>query len=192
MMEKPWNLRSLSVLRDRYYSLNSREKWAVQLAALAVLCFFVIQFVLFPLNDRAKRLESSIRTKERDLSELKAIVAQYKRLPKPGTVGGKGEESFNLFSALEKQAAKNDLMSKVEYMRPGGLQLDSTHEEKWVELKLNRVTLKEMIAILHSLESLGQGVYVKRLSVRKDGEYLTLILQPAVTEAKQSGQKGGG
>jgi hypothetical protein len=188
MMDRWWNLHSLSALRDRYYSLNSREQWAIKLGALTVLCFFVILFVLFPLDQRAKRLESSIRTKERDLSELKAIVAQYKRLPKPGPMKGKGQEPFNLFSTLEKQAAKSDLMPKIEYMRPGGLQLDATREEKWVELKLNRVTLKEMTAILHSLESVGKGVYIKRLSARKEGEYLTLILQPAVIEIRQPGR----
>jgi hypothetical protein len=192
MMDRWWNLRSLSALRDRYYSLNSREQWAVKLGALAVLCFFVLQFLLFPLDHRAKRLESAILTKERDLSELKAIVVQYKRLPKPGTMRGKGEEPFNLFSTLEKELTKSGLMPKIEYMRPGALQLDTTREEKWVELKLNRVTLKEMTAILHSLESVGKGVYIKRLSARKEGEYLTLILQPAVIETRQSGQKAGG
>jgi hypothetical protein len=191
-MDRWWNLRSLSVLKDRYYSLNSREQWAVKLGALAVLCFFAVQFVLFPLDGRAKRLESSIRIKEKDLSELRVITAQYERLPKPGTTRVKGEEPFNLFSTLEKQAAKSELMPKVEYMRPGGLQLDTTREEKWVEVKLNRITLKEMTAILHSLESVGRGVYIKRLSVRKEGEYLTLIFQPAVIETKQSGQKAGG
>ncbi len=191
-MDRWWNLRSLSALKDRYYSLNSREQWTLKLGALAVLCFIAIYFILLPMEGRAKRLESTIRTKERDLFELKTIVAQYKRLPKPGTVKGKGEEPFSLFSTLEKQATKSGLMPKIEYMRPGGLQLDTTREEKWVELKLNRVTLKEMTAILYSLESIGKGVYIKRLSVRKEGEYLTLILQPAVIEARQSGQKAGG
>jgi hypothetical protein len=191
-MDKWWNLRSLSVLKDRYYSLNSREKWAVKVGALALLCFLAIEFVLFPLDGRAKRLKSAIRTKERDLFELKATVAEYKHLPKPGTMRGRGEEPFSLFSALEKQAAKSDLMPKVEYMRPGGLQLDTTREEKWVEVKMNRITLKEMTEILHSLESLGRGVYIKRLSLRKDGDYLTLIFQPAMIETRQSGQKAGG
>jgi hypothetical protein len=192
MMERWWNLRSLSVLKDKYYSLNSREQWAVKLGALALLCFFAVQFVLFPLDYRAKRLESSIRTKEKDLSELKAITSEYKHLPKPGGLRGKGEEPFNLFSTLEKLTAQNELMPNIEYMRPGGLQLDTTRDEKWVELKLNRVTLKEMTAMLHSLESVGKGVYIKRLSIRKEGEYLTVILQPAVIEIRQPGQKAGG
>jgi hypothetical protein len=191
-MDRWWNLRSLSALKDRYYSLNSREKWTLKLGALALLCFIAIQFILFPLGNRAKRLESSIRTKERDLFELKTIVAQYKRLPNPGAMKGQGEEPFSLFSTLEKQAAKSGLMPKVEYMRPGGLQLDTTREEKWVEVKMNRITLKEMTAILYYLDSAGRGVYIKRLSVRKEGDYLTLIFQPAVIETRQSARKAGG
>jgi hypothetical protein len=191
-MDRWWNLHSLSALKDRYYSLKSRERWTVKLGALAVLCFFAIELILLPLGARTKRLESSIRIKERDLFELKTIVARYKRLPNPGAMRGRGKEPFSLFSTLEKEATKSGLMPKVEYMRPGGLQLDSTRDEKWVEVKLNRITLKEMTAILYSLESAGKGVYIKRLSVRKDGEYLTLIFQPAVVEIRQPAQKAGG
>jgi len=179
-------------LRDRFETLNKREQWALKLGALAVACFIVIQFFLFPLGDKVRRLESSVGTKEKDLSELKAVVARYQRLPKPDALREGREEPFSLFSTLEKQAAKSDLMPKVEYMRPGALQLDVNREEKWVEIKLNRITLKEMASILHSLESVGRGVYIKRLSARKEGEYLTLIFQPAIVETKQPAPRAGG
>ncbi len=191
MMEKLWSLRSLSVLRARYYSLSDREQWALKIGVLALLTFIVLQFILFPLNGRVKRLESSVRTKEKDLTELRMIAEKYRRLPQPSGAG-RGGEVFNLFSTIESQVARSGLMEKIEYMRPGAMQLDATREEKWVEVKINRATLKEMTSLLYHLQSFGRGIFIKRLSARKDGEYLTLILQPAVLEMKQSTQKTGG
>ena len=191
MMEKVLSLRSLSGLRARYYSLSDREQWALKIGVLALLIFLVLEFLLFPLNNRVKRLESSVRTKEKDLTELRTIADKYKRLPQPSGTARSGE-AFNLFSALESQVAKSGLMEKIEYMRPGAMQLDNAREEKWVEVKVNRVTLKEMTSLLYNLESFGRGVFIKRLSARKDGDYLTLILQPAAVETKQSSQKTAG
>jgi type II secretory pathway component PulM len=191
MMEKLWSLRSLSDLRARYDSLSDREQWVLKIGALALLTFVVLQFLLFPLENKVKGLENSVRTKEKDLTELRTVADKYKRLPPPSGAGRSGE-AFNLFSALESQVTKSGLMEKIEYMRPGTMQLDTTREEKWVEAKINRVTLREMTSLLYNLESLGRGVFIKRLSARKDGGYLTLILQPAVVETKQPVQKTGG
>lgn len=191
MMEKLSNLRSLSGLRLRYYSLSDREQWALKIGVLALLIFLLLQFLLVPLNSRVRRLESSVQTKERDLKELRTITDKYKSLPQPSGAG-RGGEAFNLFSTLESQVAKSGLMEKIEYMRPGAMQLDTAREEKWVEVKVNRVTLKEMTSLLYNLESFGRGVFIKRLSARKDGDYLTLILQPAVVETKQVPQKTAG
>ena len=191
MMEKLLSLRSLSGLRASYYSLSDREQWVLKIGTLALLIFLVLEFLLFPLDSRVKRLERSVRTKERDFTELRTIADKYKRLPQPSRAGRSGE-TFNLFSMLESQVAKSGLMDKVEYMRPGAIQLDTAREERWVEVKANRVTLKEMTALLYNLESSARGVYIKRLSARKDGDYLTLILQPAVVETKQPSQKTAG
>ena len=152
---------------------------------LGVAAFLLTELVFLPTYHRVQRLTASIQTKEKDLLELKNISLQYKRLgsEKPDSGRPKGEP-FSLFSALEGFATESGLMDKVEYMRPGSIQLDPSRDEKWVEVKLGRVTLKEFTDYLSRIQSHGGGIYIKRLSVRKEGDYLTLILQPAVTEMK--------
>jgi hypothetical protein len=152
----------------------------------AVLAFLLLQLLFLPLWEKQKRLESSIKAKEGELLELKSLVAQYKRLKAQGATsrGRRQDGPFNLFSILERIATQGQLMDKIDYMRPGTLKLDKTREEKWVELKLSRITLKELTGYLHKLQSVGEGIYIKRLSARKDGDYLNMILQPAVVELK--------
>jgi type II secretory pathway component PulM len=185
-MARKWNSESLSSLRNRYAALNVRERTAIILALGAVLCFVIIQFVLFPMRDTVKRLESTVKTKQNELSELRRITAEYRQVSahQQGNEGRKSADGGSLFSILERLAAKDGLMDEIDYMKPGAVQLDTHREEKWVEVKLSKITLKQFTNYLYNLQSFGQGIYIKRLSARKDGDYLNLILQPAVIEYK--------
>lgn len=183
-MDKMWNLSSLSVLQDKFFGLSRREQGFLVVGLLGVAVFLMAELVFLPTYQGVQRLTASIQTKEKDLAELKSLSSRYKRLEavKSDGIRPKGE-SFSLFSVLEKFATESGLMDKIEYMRPGGSQLDPSREEKWVEVKLVRVTLKEFTDFLNRIQSHGI-IYVKRLSARKEGDTLTLILQPAVTELK--------
>lgn len=179
-----WNSRSLSVLQDKFYTLSKREQGFLIVGFLGIAVFLLAELVFLPTYQGVQRLNASIQTKEKDLLELKNISFQYKRLETDKVDAGRPKgEPFSLFSVLEKFATESGLMDKIEYMRPGSVQLDPSREEKWVEVKLGRVTLKEFADFLNRIQSHG-GIYVKRLSARKEGDYLTLILQPAVTETK--------
>ena len=180
-----WNSRFLSSWQDRYRLLKPREKAALTLGLMAVLFFLIVQFIYFPTKDRLAQLETSIRGKEKDLSELRGLIARYNGFKANRAPGGVRKiESLNLFSVLEKMATNSGLMDKIEYMRPGAMQLDSLNEERWVEVKLNGIDLKEFTDYLYNLQSFEGNIYLKRLSIRKEGELLNLILQPAVIEQR--------
>jgi hypothetical protein len=184
-MDKMSISKLLSDLQDKYYALSRREQITVVVGSLAVGFFLLFQLVLLPTHDRLNRLGISIKNKERALAELNTVVAQYKTISTDRQDGGKTRgETFSLFSVLEKFATESGLTEKIEYMRPGTQQIDPLREERWVEIKLGRVTLKEFTEYLGKIHSFGGGIYIKRLSARKDGDYLSLILQPAIAEAK--------
>ena len=131
-------------MQDKYYALSRREQVVVVVGGLAVALFLLLQLVFLPTHDRLNRLRISAKNKERTLLELNTIAAQYKTISANRQDGGKPRgEAFSLFSVLEKFATESGLMDKIEYMRPGSLQVDPLREEKWVEIKLGRVTLKE-------------------------------------------------
>jgi hypothetical protein len=180
-----WISRSLSALQDKFHALSGREQIVVLLGASAVAIFLLFELVFMPTQDKLNRLQGSTKSRERELIELKSMVSQYRQMEsqKPNSGDSRGEP-FSLFSVLEKFATESGLMDKIEYMRPGSMQLDPARDEKWVEIKLGKVTLKEFTDYLAKIQSFSRGVYIKRLSARKDGEYLSLILQPAMVEMK--------
>lgn len=174
----------LSGLQDRYRSLGRRDRTALLIGGTVLGAFLLFQFVFQPLHASCERLEASIRTQEEELAELKRIVAEYNRLSETRSGSGGAAADFNLFSLLEQLAASGGIMDRVDYMRPGSVDLDAVRKEDWVEIKLGSVTLKELTEFLYRIRSSGRGVYVKRLSARKEGDFLDIVLQPAVARVK--------
>lgn len=174
----------LSGLRDRYRSLGRRDRVALGIGGVVLGAFLLFQLVFQPLHASRERLEASIRTQEAELAELKRIVAEHDRLTEQRSGGGVAEGDFNLFSLLETLAAGGGLMDRVDYMRPGSADLDAARKEDWVEIKLAGVTLRELTELLYRIRSSGRGVYIKRLSARKSGDTLDIVLQPAVARMK--------
>ncbi len=177
-----WNSGLLSGLKDRFAALSRRDRTALVIGGAVLAAFFLYQFVFHPLQASSERLEASIKTREAELLELKEIVASYNLLSE--TVGGDASGDFNLFALLETVSASSGLMNRLDYMRPGSMDLDATRREDWVEVKLSDVTLQELTEYLFLIRSSGKGIYIKRFSARKDGDYLDIVLQPAVARVK--------
>ncbi len=177
-----WNSGLLSGLRDRFTALSRRDRTALVIGVAVLAVFFLHQFVFHPLRASSERLEASIQAREAELLELKQIVARYNRLMETGGAGA--SRGFNLFALLETVATSSGLMNRLDHMRPGSVDLDATRKEDWVEVKLSNVTLEEMTEYLYRIRSSGKAVYIKRFSARKDGDYLDIVLQPAVARMK--------
>ncbi len=179
-----WSSNLRSGLQGRFRSLGRRDRAALIIGVLVLGAFLLFQLVFQPLHASCERLEASVRTQEAELSELKRIVARHERLAANRSGNPDAAADFNLFSLLESLAAGSGLMDRVDYMRPGSMDLDAMRKEDWVEIKLGGVTVKELTELLYRIRSSGHGVYVKRLSARKAGDYLDVVLQPAVARAK--------
>jgi len=179
------NSKFLSGLNDKYHGRTRRERTVITVVSMGIVFFLLLNFFYFPLSEKIGYLESAVKTRENDLSELKKIIAQYQRHSNDQRHTEKtAAASFNLFSALEKFATKTGLMDKIDYMKPGTMMLDASREENWVEVKMNQIDLEDFTTYLYRLQTEGKGIYIKRLSMRKEGEFLNLILQPAIVKPK--------
>jgi len=179
-----WNSSFLSGLQDKFRALGRRDRAALCIGAAVLGALVLYQFVFSPLSAACKRLEAAVHSRETELQELRQIADRYEKLTSGRPKGGGEAETFNLFALLETLATKSNLMDRVDYMRPGSMDLDSLKKEDWVEVKLGEITLKELTDYLYRIRSSGKGVYIKRLSARKNGDYLDVVLQPAVARIK--------
>lgn len=137
------------------------------IAALSLIVYFMLAD---PALQRMTQLERLIPRKERDFSELVNLRQEYhaisdeidaleKRLPLEG--------GFSPLSFLEENAAKNRIKNNIAFIRPLTPQEhQSRFREVPVEVKIEKVTLPQIIPFLNALENSPHPLRIKRLSMK--------------------------
>ena len=181
-MEKRFNSKLRSRLRDRFNQLTPREKTIVTASVVLILLFVVIYLLLLPSMTRERDLRRKVKAREFEFRELNKIITTLKRLDKETRSFSRtsDDQDINLFSAIDRIATRCGVVANIEYMKPGSTPIDANRQEEWIEIRMSKITLKELIDLLQNLESLNRKIYIKRLYMKRTGEYLDLVLQPAL------------
>ena len=163
--------------------LARREKYLVSLAGCVIFLIVIHNLLIGPFFDEKKRLETGVKTKEAALDEIVMLSAEYQTLKK-GDRGfhellTKREKGFTLFSFLEKEAAESDVKGHIKHMKPSVSETTGPYKESMVEMKLEGITLKQLVKYLHRIESPEEVIFIKRISIkenRKESGYLNVVL----------------
>ncbi len=161
-------------------NINKREKLALGAAAAAVAIFLVLQFVVFPLFEKNDRLTSLLATRQTELEQIRLLQAQYRQktfaLEQAQRRMQARRQGFTLFSYLETLAGQTDVKRHIAYMRPTTTAVpDSPYRLSMVEMKLQEVTMAQLLAYLHGIETSPNMIAVKRLSISKGEQKTDLI-----------------
>jgi len=165
--------------------LNRREKIGITAAALILLTVSLIELVISPLADRVQQLDRSLAAKTSALVEMQRLKAQYDRLLAEAEAQrerlGRRQAGFTLFSFLDKAAGEAQLKDRIAYMKPSTDTIkDTPYRLSRVEMKIQDVSLPELVAFLHRVETAPEAMTVKRLSITQTGKeekWLEAVLQ---------------
>ena len=83
--------------------------------------------------------------------------------------------SFSLFSFLDKQAEGAGIKELISYMKPSTVEGDEDLQESIVEMKLQQISLKQLVDFLKLIESPEKVVSVKRISIQESGKEKGLL-----------------
>ena len=165
-------------------TLGKREKYFVSLAVFAVAVFFLFQFLIFPFFDSKDRIERGVQSKEKGLREIIRLSTEYQTYQKNSRGIAQNlarrKKGFTLFSFLEGAAGEAQVKASIKYMKPSVSTGTGPYKESLVEMKLEAITLKQLVGYLYRIESPEHVVSVKRISIKENkGEsgYLDAILQ---------------
>jgi general secretion pathway protein M len=164
--------------------LGKREKYLVWLGAGSIAVFFLFQFIIFPFFDDRDRTRRGVRAKEEGLKEIMMMSAEYQALKK-GSQGiqnilARRKSNFTLFSFLESAAGDAEVKAHIKYMKPSDSQDAGPYKESMVEMKLEGITLKQLVGYLYRIESPENAISVKRISVKESkgaSGYMDAVLQ---------------
>lgn len=153
-------------------TLNKREKYAIGAAAAFLCLFIIVQFVLVPIIDKRDRLNRLINVKTKTIAEMLTLKSEYDTVVTHINLSknrlAKRQKGFTLFSFLDILAGETGIKNKIKYMKPSSTsQKDGPLKLSLVEMKLEAVTLKQLTAYLHRVETSENTVFVKRISISK-------------------------
>lgn len=162
-----------------YDRLEARERLFLLLGITFVVCFLLFQGVVAPYLSAREKLERSLQRRQNDVLEMEILQQQYRELKqRQGEISQKVEQrdpTFSLFSFLEQQADAVMVKSRVTYMKPSTSDLEDGFKESAVEMKIEEITLGQLVNFLMKIESVDNVVVVKRLAIQNNKEEQDLL-----------------
>jgi type II secretory pathway component PulM len=158
--------------RARYDKLEKRERMLVQVAAGLLALFVVYTLIYSPIADYVDGLDERIATREHDLAGVQRLVATYATVKadlnavQHNTVpGGK---DFSLFSVVEASFSKSLGHEKIASITPqADRKLPDGLVQYSVQLKLNDVSLAQIVDSLYAVRTLPMPVGIANLRIQR-------------------------
>ena len=146
----------LSPIINAYQRLSSRERSLVGLAAAALAVIAIYTLVWQPIEDARAQLAKRIQVKNKELTDIQHMRDAYLDLKNQydlrETIIGKADPKFSLFPHIE--ATVSQVLGgreKIASMNPQNKDLGGAYREDSVELKLNGVSLQQLVDGLNAL-----------------------------------------
>jgi len=152
--------------------LTRREKLLA--IALAILAggLVLFTFAVKPAIERTETLRRVISEKQDELQKLRAGSSEYiflrDSLDNLRTKVASQEKGFELLPFLESLIREHGLAKKVATMKQQVLQLGPSHSETIVEVRLENLTLKQLVDFLRKVESSEVLARIKSLYIKKN------------------------
>lgn len=164
--------------------LSAREQIILAVGGLFIAGVIVYQVIVSPYLDARSRLLNSIERKKEELAQIRQLKQDYSdlRIEEGGIKANLAKRSpgFTLFAFLDQQAERAKVKQQIKYMKPSVISGDDSLDESVVEMKLEEVTLEQLVEFLRLTESDVNVVSIRRMSIQtsaREQGYLDVILQ---------------
>jgi len=171
--------------------LTRREKNSLLAASGVLLLFVLMQFIVLPAFNKRERLGRSLLAKTEILEKMIALKSEHNAIMQRSDLSKSHfknrEKGFTLFSFLDRLSGNAGIKNHITYMKPStAVQKNSPYKISQVEMKLQSITLQQLTAYLHMIETSKNTVNIKRLSIsktKKQEGYINAVLQVETFES---------
>lgn len=148
-------------------NLSMREK--IILGAGIAFCIVVLFYVavIAPYNSRMKALEHKINAKQTQLAQVTALQQQYNSLSQQiKQISTEQQDVSGLFSFVENQVQQVAGRDKLSSMRPVAPVRHDNMVEEGLEVKIERISLRQVVDLLQRLEQSQRPLRIKGLDLK--------------------------
>ncbi|MFZ5874971.1 MAG: type II secretion system protein GspM [Nitrospirota bacterium] len=149
---------------------TGRERLVLGGGAAAVLVLAVYGLAVDPLLERNALLDRRIANRQEDFDRVSKLSAEYRVAAdqvaildqRVSTTPG----SFALLSFLEESATAQQIRNRLASIRPQPAQTSAPYREVTAEVKLEAITLPQIVAYLEALDRAPQRLRIKSLRLK--------------------------
>ncbi len=172
------------MIRNLWNKLDDKQRYLVAGAGGLILIALILELAVFPFWDARTRLSKSMQSSQKKLNELIALDAEFAAQESTmnainRAMAARGAD-FSLFGYLEKKASQAYVRGRIKQMNSSKGMQSGSMEESLIDMKLEKITIKQLTDFLYYVESPADLVSVKKITVSKmkeSPEYLNAQLQ---------------
>jgi hypothetical protein len=171
-------------MRRFWDQLTKSQKYILTTGLFVVGAVLLVQIALSPYFEARQRVLGAIAASEKSLRDLAALGTEYGTLRKRSEQIRRMIESrppgFALFSYLEKRAGDASVKMNIRSLTPLKSSPAGTYEEVAVEMKMDKLTMKQITDFLYLVEVPEEMIRIRRISLvkmKESPEYLSMLLQ---------------
>src|SRR5271167_3819970 len=145
-------------LRARYQKLEPRERILTLVASVLLAVFLVYNLIYGPIQSWQQSLESRISARQKDLGNVRRLARVYLELKGDLAAADRRtvttNKDFSLFSVVESSLTKTVGRNKIGSLTPGDKRISDELMEYEVNVKLNDVSLAQLVDSLYDVKAL--------------------------------------
>jgi len=160
----------MQMLKERWQHFSQRERIIVSAGGAMVAAALVFLLIIDPLMATIDKLDRQARRKAKDSQELALVAQEYvikqariakleQRMPSPPA-------QFSLLAFMEEATTAAQIRDRIVGMQPQAPIVVQGYQETAVDLRLDGVSLPQLLALLVATEQAPYDVQVHHLQMK--------------------------
>jgi general secretion pathway protein M len=186
------------MISEFWTKLDQKQRYFLAGGAVFVIAALIFEFGISSFWEARGKTKQAVQINQKKLQEIVMLDAQFARqeakIVEVKKMMALRPADFSLFAYLEKKAAQAGVKGHIKNMSSSHGTQRANYEESLLDVKLDKITMKQLTDFLYYAESPADLIKIKRITVSKmkeSPEYLTAQLQLASFQilAKPAGGK---
>jgi hypothetical protein len=172
------------MIKTFWEKLDKKQQKLAGGAMIFVLIALILEIAIFPFLAAREKLTKSIQTNQKKLNEINKLDAEFAMqeaaIAKIKSAMSTRSGDFTLFSYLEKKASQSNVRGRIKQMNSSKGTQSTSMEESLIDMKLEKITIKQLAEFLYYAESPANLVRIKKITISKmkeSPEYISAQLQ---------------
>ncbi len=159
------------MIKEIWAKLDPRQRTFAACCAAALAVIALLALVVFPLWDGRTKMKKSIAANSGKLAQVEKIDADFAvadaQISRIKSAVITRRADFTLFSYLEKKAVAAGVKGSIRQMNTLQGARSPSFEETLIDLRLEKITVKQLADFLYEVESPAELIRIKRITVDK-------------------------